>query len=116
VTNLAFTPHDALGQLDVLARSPALPAREAARCAQLANMLRRPARVCLLGSEKASVDAIVTALLADMPQIALRDWPNALELRYGEVPRAHLTLADGSTLTHEGWPDETLLDLSLIHI
>ncbi len=99
----AFAPHEAIAQLDTLAASARLPAREADRCARLADTLRRPARVCLLGPSRGDIAQVVQAILGSthLPRAAQ---PPAMELKYGTVPKSVATLEDGTTLAESGWP------------
>ena len=114
MTLLAVEPEDALGQLDRLALADSLPAREAARCAQLAELLRRPARSCVLGQDKTCMGAMVAALLADMPEQVPANLPNALEIQFGATPVTHVTLQDGTSMRHDGWPNAALLSAAPI--
>ncbi|ABD57061.1 hypothetical protein [Jannaschia sp. CCS1] len=100
---------DALAQLGLLAKSDRLPAREAARCAQLVDVLRRPARVCVVGQDVNVIRAMLTALIGEHATIASDTLPPALELAHGATVRTRLTLEDGTTLNHEGAPTDDLL-------
>lgn len=95
---------EALTQLDLLARSNDLPAREAARCAQLVETLQRPARVCLVGQNRSVIGALLEAIVEGHAALALETLPAALEVRYGEAVRTQATLEDGTVLDHDGAP------------
>jgi len=99
----SFAPTDAITQLDILAASARLPSRDAERCKRLANTLRRPARVCLLGYRKAFITSVLRAVL-DVPALSLGALPPALEVRFGPSLRTRATFEDGTTQTLEGWP------------
>lgn len=101
---------NALAQLGALAQSDLLPAREAARCAQLVDALRRPARVCVVGQDTTVIHAVLSALLADHARIDAEILPPALELNHGAAVRTRLTLEDGTTLNHDGAPTRDLLE------
>lgn len=100
---------DALAQLGLLAKSDLLPAREAARCAQLVDALRRPARVCVVGQDESVIHMMLSILTGDHANIADDTLPPALELTYGATVQTRLTLEDGTTLNHDGPPTHDLL-------
>lgn len=105
---LALAPQDAITQLDRLVASARLPARHANRCAHLAETLRRPARVCLLGPVSGDIGCIVQGFLGawDLPCDRL---PPAVEVQYGSEVRSSAMLEDGATLAHGGMPTEETL-------
>ncbi len=104
----AFAPQDAIAQLDALAASARLPSRDADRCKRLADTLRRPARVCVLGPRKGHMARVVSALLG-VPELAADMLPPAMELRFGPSLRTSATLEDGTAQVTLGWPTPELL-------
>lgn len=105
---LAVGPQDAISQLEALAASARLSARDVQRCARLADTLRRPARVCLLGPDGSDLSWIVAGFLGPWP-MSNAALPAAVELRYGPTLRSVTTLEDGTALAQDGWPTEDLL-------
>lgn len=105
---LEFAPQDAVTQLDALIASANLPAREADQCARLADTLRRPARVCLLGLATSDIARVARGF------IGARDFfgeglPPVVELHFGQKLLSKATLEDGTTLEAPGWPTEEIL-------
>lgn len=106
---LTVDPTDTLAKLDSLVASGRLPSRDAARCAHLAEALRKPVRVCLMGPAQGDLRTIVYGILGKDIAPDGMSLPSAIEMRHG--PRVHTlaTLEDGTHLACEGWPDADLL-------
>lgn len=105
---LAFAPQDAVAQLENLVASAQLPARDANQCARLADVLRRPARICLLGLARGDIAQAAHGLIGGEALFG-QDFPPATELHYGQELRSRATLGDGTKLEHAGWPSEDIL-------
>lgn len=112
---LSVDPSEAIARLDALAGSARLTAREADRCTRLADALRRPARVCLLGPARSDIGQVVRTLIgaSDLTRAAL---PPATELKYGPALRTFVTLDDGCRLSQDGWPSVELLGRSPVFL
>lgn len=105
---LAFAPQDAVTQLDNLVASAKLPARDANQCSRLADILRRPARICLPGLATGDIARVAQGLIGTEALFDMK-LPPAVELHYGQDLRSRATLEDGSVLELPGWPSEDIL-------
>lgn len=105
---LAFAPQDAIAQLDNLVASAQLPPRDANQCSRLADILRRPARICLLGLATGDIVRVAQGFIGTKALLGT-ELPPAVELHYGSDLRSRATLEDGSKLEHAGWPSEDIL-------
>ena len=105
---LEFTPQDAVTQLDALIASANLPAREADQCSRLADTLRRPARVCLLGLATGDIARVARDFIGAEELFGEGLLP-AVELHFGQKLLSKATLEDGTTLEAPGWPTEEVL-------
>ncbi|MEJ6388028.1 hypothetical protein [Gymnodinialimonas ulvae] len=106
---LAVDPTDTLAKLDSLVASGRLPSRDAARCADLAEALRKPVRVCLMGPAQGDLRTIVYGILGtDIAPDGL-SLPSAIEMGHGARVQTLATLEDGTHLACDGWPDSDLL-------
>ncbi|NKX44432.1 hypothetical protein [Roseicyclus persicicus] len=97
-----------VAQLEGLLARATLSPKDAARCARLAEALRRPARLCLLGPDPALLHWLLAGLIGEAP-VAAGQMPPALEVSHGEAPRTVATLGDGSTLARPGLPQPDML-------
>lgn len=93
----------AVSQLEGLLAQASLSSRDATRCARLAEALRRPARLCLIGPDPAVLHWCLAGLLGETP-IEAALMPPALEVGFGDTPRTTATLGDGSTVARPGLP------------
>lgn len=105
---LAFAPQDAVVQLDHLIASAQLPARDANQCSRLADILRRPARICLLGLAADDITRVVQGFIG-IEALFGAGLPPAVELLYGQDIRSRATLEDGTKLEYAGWPSDDIL-------
>ncbi len=106
---LAMDQTETLNRLQMLAQSDRLPARDAARCAHLADTLQMPVRVCLLGPASGDLRTMVYAILGSDVAPDGMPLPPAIEMRFGKSVQTQATLEDGTLLTCDGWPDADLL-------
>jgi hypothetical protein len=97
-----------LRRLDALLASGVLSQAEAVSCAGLAEALRRPARVVILGQVAQDVTGVLRAMLGESPISVLPDGP-AVQVSYGATARHAVTFEDGSTLRHDGYPSAKLM-------
>lgn len=105
---LAFAPQNAVAQLDALFESDNLPSREANQCSRLADTLRRPARVCLLGLVTGDIARVAQEFIG-AEDVFREGLPPAVELHFGQKLLSKATLEDGTTLELPGWPTEETL-------
>jgi chemotaxis protein histidine kinase CheA len=108
---MSETVHDTgetLGRLEALLASGVLTQAEAASCAGLAQALRRPARVAVLGQSAADLTGVLRAMLGEK-LVTLQPGGPAVELRHGATPVHVATFEDGSSLSQEGAPPADLL-------
>ncbi|MBY4891971.1 hypothetical protein KUL25_04240 [Rhodobacteraceae bacterium N5(2021)] len=105
---LEFAPHDAVTKLDALIASAKLPAREADQCCRLADTLRRPARVCLLGFATGDIARVAQGFIGAENLFCGGLLP-AVELHFGQKLMSKVTLEDGTTLEAPGWPSDEIL-------
>jgi hypothetical protein len=98
----------AVSQLEGLLAQASLSSRDATRCARLAEALRRPARLCLIGPDPAVLHWCLAGLLGETP-IEAALMPPALEVGFGDAPRTTATLDDGGTIASQGLPDADVL-------
>lgn len=105
---LAFAPQDAVAQLESLVASANLPAREADQCSRLADTLRRPARVCLLGLATSDIARVAQNFIGAEDLFEEGVLP-AVELHFGQELLSKATLEDGTTLELPGWPTKEVL-------
>lgn len=100
---------ETLARLDRLASCSSLAARDAARCAHLAEVLRKPVRVCLMGPAQSDLRTLLYGILGiDIAPDGL-SLPSAIEMRLGDCVQTLATLEDGTHLSNDGWPDAELL-------
>jgi hypothetical protein len=97
-----------LRRLEALLASGVLTQAEAVSCSGLAEALRRPARVAILGQSARDVTGVLSAMLGDGLVTVLPDGP-AVEVSFGEVIQHSATFEDGSSLSQEGYPGENLM-------
>jgi hypothetical protein len=98
----------AVSQLEGLLARASLSPKDAARCARLAEALRRPARLCLMGPAAADL-AWLLAGLVGRELVDPARMPPVLEVAHGPAPRTSATLGDGSTLSQPGLPGPDIL-------
>ncbi len=97
-----------LMRLEALLASGVLTQAEAAACAGLAEALRRPARVAILGQSAPDVSGILRSLIGDDVAQILPGGP-AVEVHLGDHPRHTATFEDGSSLSQDGYPPPGLV-------
>ncbi|MGP1356983.1 hypothetical protein [Roseicyclus sp.] len=97
-----------LTRLEALLASGVLTQAEAVSCAALADALRRPARVAVLGQSAADVTGILRSMLGESVVTLVPGGP-AVELHLGDQPRHVATFEDGSSLSQEGYPAADLM-------
>lgn len=97
-----------LQDLEAALAMPELPERVARSFQLLADRLRRPVRVSLLGAESGGRRRLLCSILGQKPVPTDTDWPT-LEVGYAEKPCCCATLADGSTLACDGPPGPDLM-------
>jgi hypothetical protein len=97
-----------LQRLEALLASGVLTQAEAVSCATLADALRRPARVAVLGHSAGDVTGILRSMLGESV-VALVPGGPAVELHYGDQPQHVATFEDGSSLSQEGYPTPDLM-------
>ena len=97
-----------LRRLEALLASGVLTQAEAVSCSGLAEALRRPARVAILGQTARDVTGVLGAMLGDGLITVLPDGP-AVEVSFGEVVQHMATFEDGSSLSQEGYPGDNLM-------
>ena len=97
-----------LGRLEALLASGVLTQAEAVSCSGLAEALRRPARVAILGQSAREVTGVLRAMLGEGLVTVLPDGP-AIELGFGETVQHMATFEDGSSLSQEGYPTDNLM-------
>ncbi len=97
-----------LGRLEALLASGVLTQAEAVSCSGLAEALRRPARVAILGQSAREVTGVLRAMLGEGLVTVLPDGP-AIELSFGEAVQHMATFEDGSSLSQEGYPSDNLM-------
>jgi hypothetical protein len=105
------TGHDIqsmLSRLEALLSSGVLTQAETVSCSGLAEALRRPARVAILGQSARDVTGVLGAMLGDGLVTVQPDGP-AMELRHGEVVKHIATFEDGSSLNQDGYPNDNLM-------
>jgi hypothetical protein len=88
--------------------SGVLTQAEAVSCSGLAEALRRPARVAILGQSARDVTGVLRAMLGEGVVSVLPDGP-AIELSFGEAAQHTATFEDGSSLSQEGYPGDNLM-------
>jgi PAS domain-containing protein len=108
MTQLAPQTQQALRDLEAALAYPEIPPRVARSFAALAEKLRRPVRVSLLGLEAGRRRELLCALLGQSPLATNTVWPT-LEITYADAPSTLATLSDGSTLSAPGLPDADLI-------
>ena len=105
----AIDPTDTIARLDHLAGCDGLSARDATRCAHLAEALRKPVRVCLMGPAQGDLRTMIYGILGtDIAPDGL-SLPSAVEMRQGPRVQTLATLEDGTHLSCDGWPTADLL-------
>jgi hypothetical protein len=92
-----------LARLEALLASGVLTQAEAAACAGLADALRRPARVAIIGQSAPDVSGIMRSLIGEDVAQILPGGP-AVEVHLGDHPRHTATFEDGSSLSQDGYP------------
>jgi len=97
-----------LGRLQALLASGVLTQAAAVSCSGLAEALRRPARVAILGQSAPEVTGVLRAMLGEGLVTVLPDGP-AIELSFGEAVQHTATFEDGSSLSQEGYPTDNLM-------
>jgi hypothetical protein len=97
-----------LGRLEAILASGVLTQAEAVSCSGLAEALRRPARVAILGQSAREVTGVLRAMLGEGLVTVLPDGP-AIELSFGEAVQHMATFEDGSSLSQEGYPTDNLM-------
>jgi hypothetical protein len=97
-----------LGRLEALLASGVLTQAEAVSCAGLADALRRPARVAILGRAAKDVTGVLRAMLGEAVAGVVPGGP-AVELSFGPAPRHVATFEDGSSLDQDGYPAGDLM-------
>jgi len=97
-----------LGRLEALLASGVLTQAAAVSCSGLAEALRRPARVAILGQSAPEVTGVLRAMLGEGLVTVLPDGP-AIELSFGEAVQHVATFEDGSSLSQEGYPTDNLM-------
>jgi hypothetical protein len=105
------TGHDIqsmLSRLEALLSSGVLTQAETVSCSGLAEALRRPARVAILGQSARDVTGVLGAMLGDGLVTVQPDGP-AMELRHGEAVKHIATFEDGSSLNQDGYPNDNLM-------
>jgi hypothetical protein len=97
-----------LRRLDTLLVSGVLTQAEAVSCSGLAEALRRPARVAILGQSARDVTGVLRSMLGEGVVSVQPDGP-AIELSFGEAAQHTATFEDGSSLSQEGYPGDNLM-------
>ncbi|MDG4647767.1 hypothetical protein P6F26_04880 [Roseibacterium sp. SDUM158017] len=103
-----FDTNATLRRLDALRASGVLTQAEAANCAGLAEALRRPARVAILGQSAPDVTGILRSLLGEDVAQVVPGGP-AIEIHLGDQPSHSATFEDGSSLSQDGYPAPDLV-------
>lgn len=97
-----------LGRLEALLASGVLTQAEVVSCAGLADALRRPARIVVMGQAARDVASVLRSLLGETDVSVTPDGP-ALQFVYGECVRHVATFEDGSSLSQDGYPRPDLM-------
>ncbi|MEM7722242.1 MAG: hypothetical protein AAF376_07690 [Pseudomonadota bacterium] len=98
---------EAVSRLEGVLASDQLAQRDAARCEKLAEALRRPARICLIGAPGIDLPAIVTTGLGQDAE-TLRDLPAVFEISGGPSHRFEARLSNGDRIAGQDWPPDGL--------
>lgn len=98
----------AVRELEAALAMPDVPDRVARSFEALADRLRRPVRVAILGVEAGRRRGLFCAILGKPPLPLDADWPT-IEISYGERPHTSAILSDGSALSADGMPGNDLL-------
>ena len=101
--------HAALEMIERALASESIPPRIARSCERLAERLRRPVRVGLLGYEPDQRARLFTSLVGDGLMPAGGDWPT-IEVSFSARPRTCVTLSDATRLVVQGLPEDDLLE------
>lgn len=109
MASLAPRTRETLEGLEAALASAALPARIARQCEDLADKLRRPVRVGLIGFAAGPRKRLLGALLGAEVLPAQLAWPT-VEIGFAERAHTRATLADASTLAMDGLPRPDLLE------
>ena len=99
----------ALEMIERALASESIPPRIARSCERLAERLRRPVRVGLLGYEPDQRARLFTSLVGDGLMPGGGDWPT-IEVSFAERPRTCVTLSDATRLVVQGLPEDDLLE------
>jgi len=97
-----------LRRLEALLASGVLTQAEAVSCAGLADALRRPARVAIFGHAAKDVTGVLRAMLGESLMDVVPGGP-ALQLSYATAIQHSATFEDGSSLSQEGYPTDSLM-------
>ena len=97
-----------LARLEALLASGVLSQAEFVSCSGLAEALRRPARVAVMGPSAADVTRVLASMLEQQLVTMVPDGP-ALEIFYGPAPGHTATFEDGSSLSQDGYPRHDLM-------
>lgn len=97
-----------LKRLEALQASGVLTQAETASCSGLAEALRRPARVAVLGQSAADLTGILHSLVGETVVTMRRGGP-VVELRHGTSAGHEATFGDGSSLGQAGYPTDDLM-------
>lgn len=98
----------AVRELEAALAMPDVPDRVARSFEALADRLRKPVRVTILGVEARRRRGLLCAILGKPPLPLDADWPT-IEIAYAERPHTSAILSDGSALSAEGMPGADLL-------
>jgi hypothetical protein len=98
----------AVRELEAALAMPDVPDRVARSFEALADRLRKPVRVAILGVEARRRRGLLCAILGRPPFPLEADWPT-IEISFAERPHTSAILSDGSALSAEGMPGADLL-------
>jgi hypothetical protein len=97
-----------LARLEALLASGVLSQAEFVSASGLAEALRRPARVAILGQSAADMTRVLASMLEEQLVTMVPDGP-AIELFHGPGARHTATFEDGSSLSQDGYPRHDLM-------
>jgi hypothetical protein len=97
-----------LARLEALMLSGVLSQAEYVSCSGLAEALRRPARVAVLGQSPADVTGVLAAMLEAHLVTMVPEGP-AVEIFHGPDACHMATFEDGSSLSQDGYPRHDLM-------
>lgn len=97
-----------LARLEALMVSGVLTQAEFVSCSGLAEALRRPARVAVLGQSTADVTSVLASMLEEHLVTMVPEGP-AVEIFFGPAACHVATFEDGSSLSQDGYPRHDLM-------